>query len=362
MAYSKEAMESAIKEVENKTISIRGAARKYGISSSTLHDHVTGKYSKVGAGGPTVLTYTEEREIALSLITLGEIGFGLTKEIANVVISDYLKENKIPNPFHNGIPGRDWWERFKKRWPCISERQPQLLCKKRLTASHSSIINAWFDNLKCVFEKSGLSVTNQSSYELQRIWNCDETGLSTTVSSKFLLVRRGSKQVSEVSSGSGREYITVLTAGSASGELLPPFILYKGKNLYQRWTSNGLAGACYGISESGWMDGINFLSWFKNQFIPAVRHLTASGPVFLIFDGHYSHISLDLIKTARASNIQLICLPPNTTHLLQPLDVGLFSVLKKKWRNILKVISMKQKVAKLQRKPFPFLYPNYGLT
>jgi hypothetical protein len=74
------------------------------------------------------------------------------------------------------------------------------------------------------------------------------------------------------------------------------------------------------------MDGATFLSWFKNQFIVAVQHLTATGPVFLIFDGHYSHIRLELIRTARASKIQLICLPPNTTHLLQPLDVGMFSV------------------------------------
>ena len=79
MTYSKEVMESVIEEVKTGASSIHGAARKYRISSSILHDHLSEKHTKVGTGGPTVLTYTEEREIVLYLIALGEMGFGLTK-------------------------------------------------------------------------------------------------------------------------------------------------------------------------------------------------------------------------------------------------------------------------------------------
>ena len=69
----------------------------------------------IGAGGPTVLTYTEEREIVLYLIALGEMGFGLTKYLVDIIVRDYLKENKLPNPFSQGISGKDWWTRFRKR-------------------------------------------------------------------------------------------------------------------------------------------------------------------------------------------------------------------------------------------------------
>ena len=85
MTYSKEAMESTIEEVKTGASSICGAARKYGISSSTLHDHLSEKHTKVGTGGPTVLTYTEEREIVLSLIALKEMGFGLTKDLVDII-------------------------------------------------------------------------------------------------------------------------------------------------------------------------------------------------------------------------------------------------------------------------------------
>ena len=52
-----------------------------------------------------------------------------------------------------------------------------------------------------------------------------------SVSATKLLVRKGIKMVHEVGGGSGREYTTVHCAGSASGERLPPFILYKRKEL-----------------------------------------------------------------------------------------------------------------------------------
>ena len=57
----------------------------------------------------------------------------------------------------------------------------------------------------------------------------------------------------------------------------------------------------------------------------------------LIFDAHYSHVSLELIKLAR-DNIHLLSLPSNTTHM-QPSDLDLLAVLKKHWRKILKDIN-----------------------
>ena len=142
MAYSKEDLRNAVEEVKSGAgVSIRGTAQKYGIPRSTLHDHISGRHEQVGKGGPTVLTSTEEREIALTCMSLGEIGFGLTRDLVEIVLFEYIKEQQIPNPFPSGIPGRDWWQRFMKRWPCLSERKPQHLSKSRAKASHPEIIN-----------------------------------------------------------------------------------------------------------------------------------------------------------------------------------------------------------------------------
>ena len=65
----------------------------------------------------------------------------------------------------------------------------------------------------------------------QRMWTCDETAFATDVASKRVLARRGEKNVHETGGGSGREYITFLGCGSASWERVPPYVLYKRKNL-----------------------------------------------------------------------------------------------------------------------------------
>ena len=56
-------------------------------------------------------------------------------------------------------------------------------------------------------------------------------------------------------------------------------------------------------------------------------------PILLIYDGHGSHTTLDWITLARSKNIILYCLPPHTTHRLQPLDVGCFGPLQIAWFN-----------------------------
>lgn len=185
-----------------------------------------------------------------------------------------------------------------------------------------------------------------------RIWNADETGFCTAVASKRVLARRGAREVHEVAGGSGREYHTVLGAASADGTKLPPYIIYKGVHLYFRWTGDGPAGALYGVSKSGWMEGDNFLEWFSRMFVPAVDHLK-NGPVVLFVDGHKSHITLSLVTKAREKGIHLYCLPPHSTHIVQPLDVGVYGPVKQEWKRILKEYKTTNMAANVTKEVFP---------
>jgi hypothetical protein len=49
----------------------------------------------------------------------------------------------------------------------------------------------------------------------------------------------------------------------------------------------------------------------------------------LIIDGHESHNSLEFQDFCKANNIITLYIPPHSSHLLQPLDVGCFTLLKK---------------------------------
>ena len=50
--------------------------------------------------------------------------------------------------------------------------------------------------------------------------------------------------------------------------------------------------------------------------------------MLLVLDGHGSHITIDVIEYARLNGIHLLCLPSHTSHILQPLDDGVFKSFK----------------------------------
>ncbi len=287
---------------------------------------------------------------------LQELGFGLTRGIVTKIICDFLSASARPSPFSGSLPGADWWMGFLQRWPALSERKPQHLSTGRASCANPQTVGSWFERVKSFYSNVGLLVGGEFVAEYEhRIWNSDESGFCLGVTSKKVLARKGSRAVHEVGGASDHQYITVNVCGNAAGLRLPPYILYKGKNLYNTWTTGGPAGACYGVSQSGWMEEISFMKWFEMQFFPAVKHLVETGPVVMFFDGHYSHLSIALIKKAKSLGIHLLCLPPNTTHILQPLDVGVFGPVKSEWRKILKCYKLKTRASNVTKDEFPGL-------
>ena len=60
-----------------------------------------------------------------------------------------------------------------------------------------------------------------------------------------------------------------------------------------------------------------------------------SGPKVLISDNLSSHLSVEIISQCQANDIRFVFLPPNSTHITQPLDVAFFRPVKMAWRKIL---------------------------
>ena len=57
-------------------------------------------------------------------------------------------------------------------------------------------------------------------------------------------------------------------------------------------------------------------------------HVPPTRPVLLIQDGHSTHVSIELVELARENGVYLLCLPSHSSHVLQPLDVGIYKFLK----------------------------------
>ena len=69
-----------------------------------------------------------------------------------------------------------------------------------------------------------------------------------------------------------------------------------------------------------------FYDWFKS-FCRQIK----LRPLLLIYDGHLSHLSYEIISFALRENVTIIKLPSHTTDVLQPLDKTCFRPMKVAW-------------------------------
>jgi hypothetical protein len=90
----------------------------------------------------------------------------------------------------------------------------------------------------------------------------------------------------------------------------------------ERVNNCSVEGDTVTTTESGFINEKIFFQWIQtfSQCIPS----TVKRPIVLTFDGYSAHVSSNVVMKALELQILLVCLPPNATHLLQPLDVAVF--------------------------------------
>ena len=170
----------------------------------------------------------------------------------------------------------------------------------------------------------------------RQLFNCDETYLPLNIACEKVISR---KNVYAQARGTS-EHITLLCCASAAGIALPPMIFFSKCFPGGSYRFDGPDDALYAKSDSGWIDSELFLSWMKKVFL---KHCGSQRPVLLFVDGHASHITLDVIDVAKGNDVLLFCLPPHTTHALQPLDVSVFKSLKSHFSKAIHALSFTKK-------------------
>jgi hypothetical protein len=184
------------------------------------------------------------------------------------------------------------------------------------------VVNAWFRLVRNVMDK----------YAIQEgdIYNFDETGFQMGILSGAKVVtsseRRGRPRTKQPGN---REWVTVIQAVCADGWVVPPYFVVKGKNHLLPWYQDSRFRPEWRVhtSENGWTTNEIGLDWLKH-FDQSTKRRTRGVHRLLILDGHESHHSVDFEDFCKANNIVPLCMPPHSSHFLQPLDVGCFSPLK----------------------------------
>lgn len=141
-----------------------------------------------------------------------------------------------------------------------------------------------------------------------------------------ILALKGRKQVGRIARGEKGQTVTVVAAVSATGQFVPPAMIFPRQRMNDRLQHGALPGTVGYNSGNGWTDIALFIQYL-DHFIKHVKP-TPNNKVLLILDNHISHKSLEATEKARQNGIVLLTLPPHTSSKLQSLDHCVFKSLK----------------------------------
>jgi hypothetical protein len=143
-------------------------------------------------------------------------------------------------------------------------------------------------------------------------------------------------------------HLSVVAACSANGHVVPPTFILPGVRVPRTILDTCVVeNAAATTSESGFINEKLFLQWlchFSSHIPDSVER-----PVILCFDGFSSHVTIPVVEKASQLNVILLCLPPNATHLVQPLDIAVFSTFKKRLREAIQTFNLSTRESNISK-------------
>jgi len=271
-----------------------------------------------------VFSQVQESLLVEYIIKCSKINYGLTcKQIRKLAYDYSLKSNiKVPKAWsENCIAGIDWLLGFMKRHPSLSIRKPEKTSLARATSFNKNNVLMFFDLYEKALRKCPVSS--------DRIFNVDETGVSTVLVPPNVVAQKGTKQEGKCVSAERGPMITIVITVSATGQVVPPVFIFPRARLSDSLMVGAPIGSL-GLDSptSAWIN--------SNLFVKVLEHIkkttrcTIDDKIILLMDNHESHCSFEVVKYAKDNGIVLVTFPPHTTHRLQPLDVGVLGPFKSK--------------------------------
>jgi len=226
---------------------------------------------------------------------------GVTGDIIKEKGRQYAKELKIDNPpeFSNG-----WLQAFCGRHAFRQFR------------SHGESGSAQMDGIE---EDLAEIKRKIAQYELKDVYNMDETGLFYNMAPDRTIA---SRQIEGSKKEKTRITIAFTCNADGSDRMEPLFIGHANKPRCFKKKSGQELGFFYLSNKKAWMTGSYFQIFLKKFDMNVKRK------VLLLVDNAPSHVW----NGSETPNIEIVCLPPNTTSKLQPMDAGIISSFKRHYR------------------------------
>lgn len=310
---------------QNKKTSIRQVAREHGVRWETLRDRIKGAKPKAEvATAQQRLSPIEEAAIQRHIMKLEVWGWPPMVHQVQKMAIELLKaqgEDLTTNPL-----GINWHRGFLNRHLDLKSRIVPPLNKDRVIAEDPEQIARYFE----------LYRTKKAEYNIHDddVYNMDEKGVIMGILAKVRVICSRKTKKPKITQQGSREWVSLIECISSSGQVLSPFVIFKAKVLYKDWVK-ALPNGHICASEKGWTDDELCVEWFQRVFEPETSKVKKGEYRMLLFDGHGSHVTPEVVRFCEEKKVILLCLPAHSTHILQPCDVGVFGPLAQSYRRYL---------------------------
>jgi hypothetical protein len=211
----------AIQAIKNKEISsIRAAARIFSVPRRTLDLRLRGVQSRANSRANShKMTEIEEDSLEKWTLSMDVRGSAprpsMVREMADILLA---KRGNGPII----TVGKNWVTKFIDRHPNLASQFSKRYNYTRAKCEDPEIISEWFTKVQQNLLQYGIDPSD--------IYNFDETGFAMGVTATARVITRseyyGKRAVLQPGD---REWVTSLECINASGWVMPPCIIFKGK-------------------------------------------------------------------------------------------------------------------------------------
>jgi len=300
--------------------SARAAAKALGLDHRTVRRRMKGTPALEDNGANRKKLSPWELEVLIErILDMDARGFPCrvsdVADMANVLIDEDTRVDR-------DHVGKNWASRFIRDTPSIRTRISQPYDDERAKCEDPKTIGKWFEALLNTKKKYG--ILDEDTY------NFDETGfMMGRIRPGMVVTATERRHRPKTRQPGNREWVTAIQAIGATGHVVPAYIIFGCKTIHLNWYQNRALPSGWKLdhTENGWTNNEKGLEWLKH-FEEHTRHRTVGTWRLLLLDGHESHNSAKFDQFAKEHKIMCFYLPPHSSHLTQPLDVGCFAPLK----------------------------------
>ena len=157
----------------------------------------------------------------------------------------------------------------------------------------------------------------------------NESGFSIgNIQASHIIINVAIRSVFQVNPGR-QEWVSVVECICVDGTTILLLIIFKGENLSSQWIPASIHEDWrFSCNSRGWTSNTHGVEWLHRCFEPSTWEKANGHFYLLICNGYNSYVSGNFIAHCMDNDIILMILPPHSSHLTQPLDIGIFGSLK----------------------------------